>query len=568
MAPDIAALSGREFDYLVPPSMAGRIRVGSIVRAPFHGRRVKGWVVGLSRQPSTERRLLALARLSSDGPGPEIVELASWAAWRWAGPANRFLGTASPPRAAFVDDGPRPRPLAAPGAGRSPGDVVVVRVPPAGDPFPLVAEAAAGGDILVLAPSLAEAAIVAARLRNRGHAVAEVPRDWARAAAGGCSVVGARAGAWAPVPRLAAVVVVDEHDEVYQEERAPTWNARDVAVERARRAGVPCVLTSPCPSLDTLARARLEVPGRAEERAGWPVLEVVDRRQEAPGLGLYSERLVALVRGAGPGGRVLCVLNRKGRVVLLACGQCRELARCEACEGPLETAVAGLRCRRCGAGQPALCRWCGAGRLKAVRIGVSRAREELELLAGLDVAEVTADTAEGRLPDAPILVGTEALLHRAAGAAAVAFLDFDQELMAPRYRAAERALALLARAGRVVGGRDGGDNRGRVLVQTRLAGHEALDAALHGDPGRLAVVEAARRAALSLPPETAVVRLSGPGAPELAAALSARLDLEVMGPSHDRWLVRAPDHRTLCDALAATPRPPARTRVEVDPLRA
>src|SRR5436305_1867544 len=106
-----------------------------------------------------------------------------------------------------------------------------------------------------------------------------------------CTVVGARAAAWAPLTAPSAVVVIDEHDEAYQEERAPTWNARDVAVERAHRAGVPCVLTSPCPSLEASAMAPLLVPSRAEERAGWPVLEIVDRRKEAPGLGLYSERL-------------------------------------------------------------------------------------------------------------------------------------------------------------------------------------------------------------------------------------------------------------------------------------
>jgi primosomal protein N' (replication factor Y) len=164
-----------------------------------------------------------------------------------------------------------------------------------------------------------------------------------------------------------------------------------------------------------------------------------------------------------------------------------------------------------------------------------------------------------------ILVGTEAVLHRVAGAAAVAFLDLDQELLAPRYRAAEAALGMLARAARLVGGRGNG---GRILVQTRLPGHEVIDAAVHADPSRLAVVEAARRAALRFPPETAVATVSGQAAAAFVATLPADGPLEVLGPANDRWLLRAPDHRTLCDALAATPRPPGRLRVEVDPLRA
>ena len=532
--------------------------MGTIVRVPLHGRRVRGWVMELATEPETPRPLLPLAKVSSAGPPADLVALAPWAAWRWAGPVTRFLTTASPPTAVFSGVHPTPRVHAAPETG----GVRVVRVPPAGDVVAVVREAVGVGDALVLAPSLAEGALLAAALRQSGRDVALVPRDWARAAAGGCVVVGARAGAWAPVPRLAAVVVVDEHDEAYQEERAPTWNARDVAVERARRAGVPCVLTSPTPSLEALATADLAVPGRVEERAGWPALEIVDRRAEAPGSGLYSERLVALVRQAEPGARVVCVLNRKGRTVLLACAACRELARCERCDGPQESAGEGLRCRRCGATQPAVCRWCGSARLKALRVGVTRVRDELELLAGRPVAEVTGDAPAGPPPAASVVVGTSAVLHRLAGARVVAFLDFDQELLAPRYRAAEEALALLARAGRLVRGRGEG---GRVVVQTRLPRHEALDAALHGDPGRLAVVESARRAALRLPPHAALARVSGPGAKVVVDGLDG---VEVLGPARERWLVRADDHRALCDALAAAPRPAERVRIEVDPLRA
>ena len=83
---------------------------------------------------------------------------------------------------------------------------------------------------------------------------------------------------------LAAVVVLDEHDEALQEERAPTWHARDVVVERARRAGVPCVLVSPVPDAWRRWRwgRRSSVPSRNDERAGWPILEVVDRPPTTP----------------------------------------------------------------------------------------------------------------------------------------------------------------------------------------------------------------------------------------------------------------------------------------------
>ena len=442
------------------------------------------------------------------------------------------------------------------GAGRA-----VLRLPPAADTFALVAAAADLGDALVLAPSVGEAAALAGRLRESGRAVALLPGEWATAAAGGCAVVGSRAAAWAPAPQLAAVVVLDAHDEVYQEERAPTWNAWQVVAERARRAGGPCVLLTPCPTLEQLDWGRLVAPSRTQEREGWPALDIVDRRSEDPRQGLYSDRLVRLLRSGHP---VACILNRTGRARLLACTACTDLTRCETCQSAMEqrSGAGILNCRRCGAERAVVCQSCGSSRLKTLRVGVSRVREELEALANVTVGEVTAASVE--VPSTRILVGTDALLHRlpAGATRAVAFLDFDQELLAPRYRAGEQALALLARAARLVGGRSAG---GRVLVQTRLPDHEVLAAALHADPDRVAEAERPRRVELAFPPATALARVSGPRAEAFVAGLSA--SLEALGPDDGRWVLRAPDHQVLCDGLAAAPRPAGRLRVEVDPQR-
>jgi primosomal protein N' (replication factor Y) len=163
-----------------------------------------------------------------------------------------------------------------------------------------------------------------------------------------------------------------------------------------------------------------------------------------------------------------------------------------------------------------------------------------------------------------VVVGTEAVLHRVDHADAVAFLDFDQELLAPRYRAAEEAMALLVRAARVTGSRANG---GRILVQTRLPKHEVIEAALHADPSRVSAAEAERRRALQYPPFSAMAVVSGEAAEGFVAELGRPAGVTVLGPTDHRWLVRAPDHATLCDALGATRRPPGRLRVEVDPLR-
>jgi primosomal protein N' (replication factor Y) len=264
---------------------------------------------------------------------------------------------------------------------------------------------------------------------------------------------------------------------------------------------------------------------------------------------------------------VVCVLNRTGRARLLVCGSCGEVARCEHCgaaliQQPDGDPAGSLLCPQCGLTRPQVCAACGSTRLRLHRIGVTRAREELEVLAGRPTSEVTA--ASTGLPDADVLVGTEAVLRRLSrqdGFGAVAFIDFDQELLGARVRAGEEALALLAQASRLVGGR-----RGRVLVQTRIPDHPAIRAALLADPGVLAGPELELRQALRLPPVTAVAVVSGPAAPGYVEALRA-VPLEVIGPDRDRWLVKAGDATALADGLAAVPRPAGRLRVAVDPAR-
>jgi primosomal protein N' (replication factor Y) len=545
------------------------VRVGDRVRVVLHGRRVGGWVVAVGVDPPPGVALRPLAKWSGLGPTPDLIELADWAAWRWAGRPASLLRTASPERVVTgLPAAPRRSPpselaadrevMAAVSAAGSSG--VLVRLPPAAPLDPVVLAAAAWGAALILCPTAALARSVGGALRRAGVPVARHPQDWALGAAG-ATVVGTRAAAWAPVGDLAAAVVIDEHDEAHRQEQAPTWHARDVALERARRAGVPCMMTSPCPSLEALDAGRLLPPSRADERAGWPVVDVIDMRRQDPRTGLLPPALVRLLRSDR---RVLCVLNRTGRARLLACRACGELARCEHCDAAVTQPGDQLVCARCGTVRPAVCAECGASRLRTLRQGVTRVRDEIAALIGEPVDEVTAASTNATAPRSRVVVGTEATLHQIDRADAVVFLDFDQELLAPRYRAAEQALGLLARAARVVGGKAGG---GRLVVQTHVPRHEVVQAALNADPTRVSSAERDRRAQLGFPPATALAEVSGAAADVFVGALGACLGVEVLGPSGGRWLVRAPDHRTLCDALAATPRPPGRLRVAVDPAR-
>lgn len=553
VVPDVTGLD-KQFDYVVPEGLRAHVRVGSLVRMDLHGRRVGGWVVSMGDVDPTVGRLVPLARFSSIGPAAEVVDLTEWAAQRWGAPRVRpFLVVASPPTMVPSLPAQRRSARAASPVGVAARGVTVTA--PLTDPLPLLVEQAAHGPMIVVHPSPAAARAIASRLQRTGLSVALMPDAWAAAAAGVDVVVGGRSAVWAPCPGLTSVVVLDEHDEALQDERTPTWHARDVAIERCRRAAAACLLVSPCPTLAATEWAGESISMTSGE---WPRIVMVDRSGDEPWRrSLLTSELIAHLRV--PGRRVVCVVNAPGRARLLACRKCRALQRCEICDASVTQSDDGaLTCPRCATARPQVCQLCGATAMAVVRPGVTRLREELEAAANRPVGAVTGATED--LPACEVLVGTEAVLHRVRGADVVAFLDFDAELLAPRYRAAEQAMALLVRAGRLVGRPSLG---GELLVQTFVPDHPVLRAAALGDVADLRAGEAARRRLLGLPPFRALGLVSGAGAMEFAAA--SGLETARRG---DDVLVRADGWLDLGAALASTARPRrSRLRVEVDPPR-
>ena len=565
--PDVTGLD-KAFDYKVPDGAA--VAVGSLVRVALHGRRVGGWVVALDPPDSHHGDLEPIAKVTGVGPSAELVMLAEWAALRWAGRQRVFLRAASPPRAlrrpphgqraALVIEprSPASTRLLADGGG-------LLRLPPTSDPMPAVLSAAGVGPTLVVVPGLDAAMLLAARLRRTGLSVALLPDEWPAAVGGVDVVIGTRTAAWGPCADLAAAVLLDEHDEALQEEGSPTWHARDVLIERCRRAGVPLLVVSPAPTVTAIEAVGAPVrPPRERERAAWPIVEVIDRSADEPWKrSLLTSRLIVDLRDTGR--TVVCVSNTTGRAALLACRACRELARCTHCEAAVALADDGaLVCRRCGSSRPAVCAACGSSRFANLRPGVTRLAEELAAAAGRHVELVTGAgaAAPGR---SSVYVGTEAVLHRVTRADTVAFLDFDRELLAPRYRSAEQAFALLVRAARLVGRRDRG---GRILVQTFLPDHPVLGAATLADPGRLAERERRQRYELGLPPFAAVAEVNGRGADQFVGSMATMGAVDAVATGTESWLVRGPDWETLGQALLSARRPPgSRLRVAVDPPR-
>jgi primosomal protein N' (replication factor Y) len=220
-----------------------------------------------------------------------------------------------------------------------------------------------------------------------------------------------------------------------------------------------------------------------------------------------------------------------------------------------------------------LCDECGATRLRVLRAGVTRVREELAaLFPRLRVLDVDAATEE--IGDADILIGTEAVLHRPEirrrRPALVAFLDFDQELLAPRYRAVAQAHWLATRGAQLLAGRP--REQTRLVVQTRQPDHEVVRALGRGRPALVAEAELERRRSLGFPPFGALAELTGDEAAVLAAvdALRGFDAIQVLGPSDGHALVVAPNADALADALGvghAAGRVIGRVRTVVDPPR-
>ena len=570
----------RPLDYLIPLGFKGPTEAGSRVRVPLHGRSVKGWIVGPGGSEVPAGGLLEVSKSMGFGPPADVVELCRWAAWRWAGTEARFLSTASP--TTNVPTLPKLRSdldLSAPSTtlavlGRdlaSSAEPTSLRMGPATDPFDLIlgfieeATSRQEGSVVVIVPGLGYAGRLTRRLARRSVPAVEAQEGWDAARAGWPVVVGTRTAAFAPVSRLSGILVVDAEDQRLRSEGAPTWSAVDVAIERARRSGVPVGLVSSCPTPSLAVLDRQVAVDHSLERSGWPKVIVADRQGADPRTGWFSEEFVRVGAEAleehPEGTAIACIINRTGRAKLLACRRCSELARCATCSTACSLGDDELICPRCAEHRPVICTSCGGTAMKLLRPGTAKLTEDLAALLGISVTEVTASTPPQDFVGARGVVGTEAVLHRVRRAGMVAFLDLDDLLLSPRPGAELATLALIGRAGRLVGQRSD-EESGTVVLQTRLPDHPVVVAAVAGDPGSVVLADVELRSMLGLPPFREVALVKGPGAADLADAAS-ELGIEIRPLDDNVLALIAATPDALCDALISAGRPKDRVTVAV-----
>ena len=339
-------------------------------------------------------------------------------------------------------------------------------------------------------------------------------------------VVGTRLAVFASMPRLALIVVDEEHDPSYKAGEGVRYSARDLAIKRAQMLSVPAVLGSATPSLETWAAAQagrytlLRLTQRAvDEDAEPPSIEIVDLRspEAGAGAGIAAPAATALKAAHAAGAQSLVFLNRRGYAPVVACDACGWLSRCPQCSTftVFHKTDRSLRCHHCGFTErvPRACPTCGNQGLHGMGHGTQRIEELLrELLPTARVMRIDRDSTRRRhaaeqafdavhAGDVDVLVGTQMIAkgHDFQRVALVVVLNPDGQLASHDFRAPERLFSTLVQ----VAGRAGrGGHASRVLLQTRFPGHSLFAALARHDYAAFADGQLAERRAASMPPFT------------------------------------------------------------------
>jgi primosomal protein N' (replication factor Y) (superfamily II helicase) len=433
----------------------------------------------------------------------------------------------------------------------------------------LVAEAVArGSQGIVLVPEIgltpALAGHLAARFGDRvavlhsSMAEGERAAAWERARRGQVDVVaGPRSAVWAPLPRLGVIVVDEEQDASYKQEEEPRYHARDVALVLAQRLGIPAVLVSATPSLETLMlgeQGRLEVLDLPERVAGGrlPEVEVVDLCHEPPEAGEHGQRflsrrlLAALGDTLARGEQAILLVNRRGWAPVLLCRECGHQASCQACSVPMTVhrRLRALMCHYCGARRdlPAQCPRCGGEVLDHVGAGTEKIANRVRELfpsAAIDIldrdtarspAQLLATLERFSAGATQILVGTQMVSkgHHFPAVTLTGVVNADNLLGFPDFRGAERTFQMLTQ----VAGRAGrGERPGVVIVQSYHPDHHAVSAALAHDLPGFSRQELAYRRAFRYPPATRLVLVRYESERESAAVGAAAAAVRSLEPT-------------------------------------
>ncbi|WP_371763196.1 primosomal protein N' [Massilia sp.] len=352
-------------------------------------------------------------------------------------------------------------------------------------------------------------------------------------------VLGTRLAILASLPNLKMIVIDEEHDPSYKQQEGLRYSARDLAVWRARQLGIPIVLGSATPSLESWHHAqtgryrRLELRERAVRDAVLPRVKLVDMERDKPKEGLTSTLMQALRLRMERGEQSLLFLNRRGYAPVLCCEACGWISNCTRCTAfmVLHRPERRLRCHHCSLELriPHACPTCGNIDLQPLGRGTQRVEEGLQaLFPDARILRIDADSTRRKgsaqeafdtvhRGDVDILIGTQMVAkgHDFKRLTLVGVLNPDTALFSQDYRASERLFAQLMQvAGRA--GRAGLESE--VLIQSRYCQHPLYGAVMRHDYDRFAGSLLEERHQAALPPYMYQALLRAE-APELATAI-------------------------------------------------
>jgi primosomal protein N' (replication factor Y) (superfamily II helicase) len=587
----------RLFDYAVPQGTS--LARGDRVTVPLGRRRQTGVVMETEIESAVALdRLKAIVEVRSDAPRlpADWLELMRFLATYYQRPLGESVIAALPPRLRSVK--PLPKKALAPSAEEVAADFVSPHflnaeqqrvvdaiatklgrfaalllhgVTGSGKTevyLHLVARVLAQGEqALVLVPEISLTPQLEARFREAfprarialmHSALEDVARTgaWLAAARGEAGIIlGTRLAVLAPLPKLALIVVDEEHDSSFKQQEGVRYSARDVAVYRAKLAGCPVVLGTATPSLESWYNhcqgryERLELAHRAAPGAELPLMRTVDLREHTLDEGLAPPVLAAIGERLARREQSLVFINRRGYAPVLTCEACGWCAGCARCSARLVLHAAqqvaknrkgSLRCHHCGAEEaiPRACPTCGNVDLKAMGRGTQRVEETLAArFPGARIVRIDRDSARRRgelartldglrRGEGDILVGTQLLAkgHDFPQLTFVAVLNADAALLSTDYRSAERLYSVLAQvAGRAGRRRE----RGEVIIQTRYPSHPLYQALVEHDFARFAQSQLDERRVAGFPPFISEAALRAE-ATELAQAMAFLRDARAL----------------------------------------
>ncbi len=440
-----------------------------------------------------------------------------------------------------------------------------------------------GEQALVLVPEIALTPQLIARFRDRfgvpfaimHSALSDGERlaAWREARSGRARIViGTRSAIFVPLAKPGLIVIDEEHDGSFKQQDGFRYSARDLAIVRGQRHGIPVVLGSATPSLESLERAQrqagtlLSLPQRAAD-AKPPTMSLVDLRRHGEQQGIATPVLLAMQRHLDAGRQVLLFLNRRGYAPVLFCPSCGWAARCKRCDANLTVhRGSALLCHHCGAQQAMIeqCPDCSST-VKPVGQGTERIEETVErLFPGVPLARIDRDSmrrkgdleatlAQVDRNEVRILVGTQMLTkgHHFPNVTLVVVLNADQGLFSTDFRASERLAQTIVQ----VAGRAGrAEQPGEVLIQTEYPDHPLLRLLLQGGYDAFAAGALTERREAGWPPFSRIALLRAEASHSqdpmkfLQAALKAARahatrGIKLLGPAPAPMERRAGRHR-------------------------